>query len=203
MLGRNADAAAMARRSMLVPIRADLVGNGSRQEFENRLGLALVFAGKADEAVRLLERVAADGQQAGRAQGEVQGRTLHFLAGALAARGDWARALETGRQAQSLIEQGATGRDIRVARSQLGQAVAAAHLGQAAQAQALIGEAESHLQKIVAADHPGHLLLQVMRAETLRAGGQLAEAERIDTLARDALRARHGVVLPRFMPLLF
>jgi tRNA A-37 threonylcarbamoyl transferase component Bud32/tetratricopeptide (TPR) repeat protein len=203
MLGRTAEAAKLARRSMAVQIRADVVGIGSRSDFENRLGLALIFDGKADEAVRLLERTAADAQQTGATSGDVYGRTLHFLAGALAARGEWAQALATGEQAQKVFEHSPSGRDMLVARSQLGQAIAAAHAAQPAQAQALIDAADVRLRRIVDPDHPAHLLLQLMRAEVLRAGAQRADAEHIDEPARGQLKAHYGVVLPRFMPLIF
>ena len=203
MAGRAGDAEAIARRSLRGPPRPDGPPITSTRDFENRMGLALIFNGKADEAARLLERLTAEAQKAGLDKGNVYGRTLHFLAGARLLQGRLDEARQAGGQAEHAFEGSATGRDMYVARAQLTEALIAARSGQAMRAEEFIAQAKTHLQKVTRPDHPVHLMVELVRAEALRADGRQDEAERIDSAARERLQATTGAVLPKVIPLIF
>jgi hypothetical protein len=93
--------------------------------------------------------------------------------------------------------------DIAIAHAQLTQALALARSQQVARAEALIEQAQAHLQKKLKPGHPGYAWVQLVRAESLRGAGHPVEAERADSAARESFRSAGGVVLPKFIPLVF
>ncbi len=203
MAGRVSDAQTMARRSLEGPPNPVSTQTTSRRDFENRLGLALIFNRNPNEAARLLELRAAEARQAGLDTGDDYGRLLHFLAGAQLAQGRLDEAAQSARQAEKIYDASALGHDMYVALAQLTQALAVARGGHAEPAQQLIAQAEEHLRKVTRPEHPIHLLVQVVRAEALRAAGKPAEAERLDSEARERLTATTGAVLPKPVPFIF
>ena len=204
LMGRPADALAMARRSLESGPASGSASTAPllRRDFENRLGLALVYSGKADEASELLEKSVAQARRSGLDKGDVYGRTLHYLAGAYAARGQFDAAARASDQAAQVFERSPTGADMYVARAQLTEALAFARMGQATHAQQLVDQADAHLLKVSRPEHPIRLLAQIVRAEALRAAGQRAEAEQLDRNARERLRPA-GAFLPRALPMVF
>ena len=202
MVGRVADAEDMARRSIMADSRSSAPASMRSRDFGNRLGLALLYDGKAGEAGRLLEESAERARHSGAAQGDVYGRTLHYLAGARVAEGRFEAAVQASEQAVEVFSHSPIGADMYVARAQLTEAIALARSGQAAHAMQLIDRADEHLQKVCKADHPTQLFARLVRAEALRAGGHAAEAGRVDREAREKLMAG-GAVLPRALPMIF
>ena len=204
MVGHNDDAETMARRAVRNADHTAGVTPATARGLKRRLSLALIFNGKASEALELLQDISAQEEKAGVTQGDKHGRTLLNLAGAYAALGRLDAAAETARQAElafaggTLTEYG----DIAIAHAQLTQALALARAKQAMRAEELIEQAQAHLQKKLKPDHPAYAWVQLVRAEALRADGRTAEAERIDSAARERLKAT-GAVLPKVIPLIF
>ncbi|MGZ5274576.1 MAG: protein kinase domain-containing protein [Caldimonas sp.] len=204
LVGRSADAEVMARRSLQRSAGSpESPGREQAAIFENRLGLALVFNGKANEAAALLEAGAEQARREGHDTGDDYGRTLLYLAGARLAQGRADDAAQAASQAASVLAASPRGADMFVARAQLTEALALAQAGQPGRAEPLIALAQEHLQKVTKPDHPVHLLVQLVHARAMRAAGRPAEADRVESDARVRLKETAGAVLPRDIPLVF
>ena len=195
----------MARRSLRDSDRIAGVSASITAGMKRRLGLALIFNGKAAEALQLLQDLSAQEAAAGVADGAKHGRTLLDLAGAYSALGRLDAAAEAARQAEKAFAAGTLTEysDIAIAHAQLTQALALARSQQVARAEALIQQAQAHLQKKLRPGHPAYAWVQLVRAEALRGAGHPVEAERADSAAREGFRTAGGVVLPKFIPLVF
>lgn len=203
MVGRTDDAEAAARRSVHDAEHTPGLILAVVHSFTRRLGLALVCNVRAQEAAQVLKNLQAQEQAAGTKPGDkFQGRTRLYLAGANAALGELDAAADMARQAEQFFAAG-DHNDVEIAHAQLTQALALARSHQAQPAEALIAQAEEHLQKATVSDHPVYLLVDLVRAEALRAGGRQDEAERVSSAARERLRASAGAVLPKVIPLIF
>jgi hypothetical protein len=188
----------MARRAVQPgPGRTTLGG-----DIQNRLGLALLFDGQAAEALRVLQAVAAEVQQAGKSNSDTHGRSLLYQAGAQAMLGNLAAAVQASEQAARIFAGSAVAADGQVARAQLTQALALARSGQGASAQALIEQAAEHLRRDGKPGHPVHLMLKLAQAAVLQAEGHVAEGERLDAEAREQLKP-FGALPPKPVPLVF
>lgn len=202
-IGQTVEALEMARSSLAaLPERA--VQNSfaplQRRDFENRHALALIYTGQSEAAHVALGQLVDQARRDGQAKGDVYGRSLHYLAGARIARGDWAAAIDASREAIQVFEHSRIGADMYVARAQLTEAMALARQGHADAAVALVDAADAHLLKVSEASHPVRHHAQLVRAEVLRGLGRLDEARGLEHEAREALKAQ-GAVLPAVMPL--
>ena len=202
MAGHVAEAENMARRSVRAAQGSDGAASALVADFSNRLALALVFAGKAGEAVRLLEGIDAQAAKTGSEKSDMHGRTLLYLAGAQAALGHPQAAVQASARAEQVFAGSAIGHDIYVARAQLTQALALARIGQADRAGPLVAQAEAHLDQAGNPNHPVRLLVQLVRAEVLRGTGRSAEADALEQQSRKQLAAA-GATLPKVIPLIF
>jgi eukaryotic-like serine/threonine-protein kinase len=203
LVGRVADADAMARRSLAGAPGATSTQTTSQRDFNNRLALAMIFDGQADQAAKLLVAGAALARQNGTEQGDDYGRLLHYLAGARLAQGRFEDAAAAAQQAEQVFEHSALGRDMYVALAQLTRALALARVGRAADAALLVARAKENLTRVSRPDHPVHLFAQLVRAEAVRAAGKQAEGDRLDADARARLKSTSGAVLPPVLPLVF
>ena len=203
LVGRVGDAEAMARRSLAGAPNPTSTQTTSARDFENRLALALIFNRKHDEAAQLLASRAVQARRVGLDKGDDYGRLLHYLAGARLAQGRFDEAVTAAREAEQVFEGSALGRDMYVALAQLTRALALARGAKATQAADVIAQAEAKLLRVTTPDHPIHLLVQVVRAEALRAAGDDAQADRTDAAARARLTVTTGAVLPKAIPLIF
>jgi eukaryotic-like serine/threonine-protein kinase len=202
-IGRTVEALEMARSSLAaLPERSiqNFFAPAQRQDFENRHALALIYAGQAEAARVALGHLVDQARRDGHAKGDVYGRSLHYLAGAQIARGDWAAAIDASREAIQVFERSRIGADMYVARAQLTEAIALARQGHAKDALALLNTADAHLLKVSEASHPVRRHAQLVRAEVLRSLGQADEALRLEHEAREALKVK-GAVLPEVMML--
>jgi eukaryotic-like serine/threonine-protein kinase len=201
MVGRMADAEALARRSLPSAETTHAQMTPSRRDAENRLALALIFNLHADEAARRLERLVVDKE--GPSSAAAEGRTWLYLAGARLALGRLEEAGKAAEQAQRLFEQSPALRALQLARAQLTGALIAARAGNSAAAEQLIGAAEAGIGTSVGAGHPMALIAQLVRAQALRATGHMDQAAQMDAQARQALEQRTGAVLPTPLFLVF
>lgn len=152
------------------------------------------FNNKADEASARLERLAASKRDTPNAA--IDGRTWLYLAGARSATGRLRDAAQAAEQAERLFETAPANRDLQVARAQLTRSLVAASAGDAEGAQRWVSSAEGHINASVGSEHPMALLALLARAEAMRAAGQVDQARRIDSSARQGLE-HSGAVLPQ------
>jgi hypothetical protein len=194
LTGQTDQAHSMAQRSVRNMEQVEGISPAIARGFDRRLGLALIFAGDYVKAVRVLKDVQAREEQAGLNKGGALGTTLLYLAGAMAGQGH--------HDAADSFAHGPPN-DVAIAHSKLTEALARARLRQPASAQTLIEDARALLLKRAQPNQTDLLFLELVRAETLRTSGSAIEAEQLDRLARERLKAIAGVALPRMLVLVF
>ena len=202
LTGQTDQAHSMAQRSVRNMEQVEGISPAIARGFDRRLGLALIFTGDSVKAIRVLEDVRAREEQVGLNKGGALGTTLLYLAGAMAGQGHHDAAAQAAMLAADSFAHGPPN-DVAIAHSKLTEALARARLGQSASAQTLIEDAHALLLKKAQPNQTDLLFLELVRAETLRTSGSAIEAEQLDRLARERLKAIAGVSLPRTLVLVF
>ncbi|HEX5685557.1 MAG TPA: serine/threonine-protein kinase, partial [Ideonella sp.] len=174
--------------------------------FIRRYASALVVNGKAAEALRWFDQLAAQEEAAG--QKDIRhASTLMLRAGALNALGRGPEAAAAGEQAIEAWRRagaalGSTGQ-IGIARAQLNAALGWLTAGQPARAEPLITSAEQLLRDNHQGPHPEQQLAALTRAQWLRTTGRTAEADAMEREARARYRQLAGADAPHPLLVVF
>lgn len=205
-LGRAAEAAALARETLaafVVDGDADAGRQPELRGMQRQSALAQVLAGEPEAAVRLLEDLSSR-ELTAKVVGWRRAFTLAYLAGALHAAGQPARAAAVAQQALDLIGDSAV-YQARLLAIKAGwtQALALATAGQPAQARQAQRLADAAAMTLLTPEHPLRTLAQVVDAALLRAEGQGAAAQLQDAGARQRLRQAQRIALAQPLMLVF
>ena len=201
MVGRAAEAEALARHSLSLATASVEVLTPNQRETESRLSLSLLLNDKATEAATRLEGLAVAPSASKNPIGE--GRTWLYLAGARLALGNSAGATKAAERAEALFGQASANRELNIARAQITRALAAASAHDSAATERLALSAEGLIQKAVGPAHPLIQMAELARAEGQRAAGHFDTAERMEALARQALAQGSGAILPKPLVVVF
>ncbi len=199
--GDTASAEALAKESVrLAQAQGSSLSASEARGFVRRYASTLVMNGKAAEALRWFDQLAAQEDAAG--QNDIRhASTLMLRAGALNALGRGAEAAAAGEQAieawrSSGAALGSTGQ-IGIARAQLNTALGWLTAGQPARAEPLISSAEQLLRDNHLGPHPEQQLAAMARAQWLRLTGHTAEADAMEREARARYRQLAGADAPQ------
>ncbi|WP_374673110.1 protein kinase [Ideonella sp.] len=199
--GRLPQAEQAARDSVRLATREGAALSASElRGLRRRLGSALLLAGRAAEAVTVLEAVRAEEVAAGQ-QDTRHAATLMLHAAALAAAGRAAEGVRAAEASAALWRErggslGPAGQ-IGLARARLNGALARLAAGDTAQAEPWIEEAQALLRAAHGdAAHPDRELARLVRAQWLQAAGQPQAAAALAREARAAYRRQAGADAP-------
>jgi serine/threonine-protein kinase len=203
MVGRVQDAESTARRAMRDIEGKEGLTAGEARGIRRRGALALIYAGRAEEARAVLESIAKQ-EDSPKPYNWVHAVTLRYLAGAHAALGNYEAAAQWSRKSLAVYGDHddmvpAVGR----AKSQLTLARALAAQGEVAEAERLVATAESALRRILSAGHANFALVALVRSEILRARGERVAADGMQRTARQALENVAGPDAPQRFPVVF
>ena len=193
------DAAETAARTSLRPRPGPELTPDQRTAFENRLGLALVFNGKAAEAVTLLEATAERSRQTMRDNGDEHARTLLFLAGALRSEGRAGEASRLAAEAAAVLAAAPGRHDLLLANAEMTEALASSSSPE--HAQTMLQRAKAHLESSTDEQHPARLVWQLVRAQASAAPSSVDLSAASEARAR--LTTTFGAVLPSSIPVVF
>ena len=198
MTGRVELAEAVSRHALSARPGPDLSPD-RRRAFENRLGLALIFAGKPGEAGTLLAATADRSRRAHLDHDDDHARNLLFLAGALQRQGQAGEAARFAGEAAAVLAAAPGRHDLLLADAEMTEALASSSSPE--HAQALLQKAKAHLESGTDEQHPARLVWQVVQAQASAAPSSADLTAAADARAR--LKASFGAVLPSSIPVVF
>jgi eukaryotic-like serine/threonine-protein kinase len=198
LTGRLASAEAIGRQAVQRVEAGSALAAPIVQRVQRRLAMALIFNGKAPEAMRLLERILA-AEAADHIVDNRHATTLFVYAGALNTLGRNAQAVAAAREAADIWLREKVPE--QAAKARLTEALALLRLRGTELARARIDEAEALLGVLLPAQHVAFQYVAWARAELLRAQGHSSQADAQQSDVRQRFHALSGGVLPERLPL--
>ena len=202
LVGRVADAQAAGRESVRIGDAKPTLTVAERRGLRRRLALAELFAGRHQEALQSLNKVAEEERLAGIQDGRAA-VTLWYLSNALRLTGQPEQAAASASAAVTLWRRSDSAANRNSAgQAQLSEVLALAASKQPAAARRRLEEALALLRGQLPPGHVTLLAAELVRAAVLRAEGQAATADALERAAHQALANESGVHLPPTIPLL-
>jgi eukaryotic-like serine/threonine-protein kinase len=202
MVGRVGDAGDAARESVRIGDARPTLTVAERRGLHRRLALAELFAGRHQEALLALNRLAEEERLEGIQDGRAAA-TLWYLANALRLTGQPEQAAAAASAAAMLWRKSDSAASrILAGQAQLSEALALAAARQPAPARQRLEDALTLLRSQLPAGHATLRAADLVRAAVLRAEGQTATAAALERTTHQALADEAGVHLPATLPLL-